>query len=118
MRKEVHPGAVAAVLIFIMLTVMVIYAKKTEPPPTQPMSPLGPGAAILRKHPELLQQAVERQREILAHGVMVSGNQVKPAPPELIIKARKEIAGEHERKSSAEKSTAKGETASKDANSH
>jgi hypothetical protein len=49
LKKEIHPGIVAAVVVVILAVAGFFYYRSSAAPPAQAMSPLGPGAAALNK---------------------------------------------------------------------
>jgi hypothetical protein len=48
MKKQIHPGVITAILAVCVLVIIFLFYKKTESPPPIPMSPLGPGARLLK----------------------------------------------------------------------
>lgn len=69
MKKQIHPGVVAAVVVAALVFVFFVYYKKTEPPAPMPMNPLGPGAIYMRQHPNAMLQAMTpAEKQMMTHG--------------------------------------------------
>ena len=85
MSKQLHPGVVVTVIAVALVLVLYTYYKKTEPPPTAPMNPLGPGAAYLRQHPGSMENAMSpAEKQMMAHSRggttgSASGSQQSPS---------------------------------------